>query len=192
MYVYLNIKSLYPPLKVNWNALLCRICIARRLVVDIFPWCNANFVPFPSGTLVARRMRNGSIVTPCKCSFKEIVPKLSVNFGNRVSQDSHKNQYPGPDCNFGFTVPQYSDKCWSNLPLKCHIFLIGNAHRSYCITYAIIRCMLWLVGTSYHVLFRKHNKMTSSLLQYQCIPGKIRKFLILVPFITHGILTKRN
>ena len=41
--------------------LMCKICIARRLVVDIFPWCNANFVPFPSGTLVARRMGNGSI-----------------------------------------------------------------------------------------------------------------------------------
>ena len=61
MYVYLDIKSLYPHLKVNWNMLMCKICIARRLVVDIFPWCNANFVPFPSGTLVARRMRNGRI-----------------------------------------------------------------------------------------------------------------------------------
>ena len=59
--VYLDIKSLYPHLKVNWNVLLCKICIARRLVVDIFPWCNAHYVPFPSGTLVARRMGNGSI-----------------------------------------------------------------------------------------------------------------------------------
>ena len=42
--------------------LLCKICIARRLVVDIFPWCNAHYVPFPSGTLVARRMGNGSIM----------------------------------------------------------------------------------------------------------------------------------
>ena len=40
---------------------MCKICIVRRLVVDIFPWCNANFVPFPSGTLVVGRMRNGSI-----------------------------------------------------------------------------------------------------------------------------------
>ena len=61
MSVYLDIKSLYPHLKVNWNMLMCKICIARRLVVDIFPWCSANFVPFPSGTLVARRMRNGRI-----------------------------------------------------------------------------------------------------------------------------------
>ena len=61
MSVYLDIKSLYPRLKVNWNVLLCKICIARRLVVDIFPWCNAHYVPFPSGTLVASRMGNGSI-----------------------------------------------------------------------------------------------------------------------------------
>ena len=46
--------------------LMCKICIARRLVVDIFPWCNANFVPFPSGTLVARRMRNERICRPFK------------------------------------------------------------------------------------------------------------------------------
>ena len=62
MSVYLDKKSSYPHLKVNWNVLMCKICIARCLVVDIFPWCNANFVPFPSGTLVAHRMRNGSIV----------------------------------------------------------------------------------------------------------------------------------
>ena len=35
MSVYLDIKSLYPHLKVNWNVLMCKICIARRLVVDI-------------------------------------------------------------------------------------------------------------------------------------------------------------
>ena len=43
--------------------LMCKLCIARRLVVDSFPWCNANFVPFPGGTLVARRMQNGRITT---------------------------------------------------------------------------------------------------------------------------------
>ena len=59
---YLDIKSLHPHLKVNWNVLMCKICIARRLIVDIFPWCNANFVPFPSRTLVERRMGNGSIL----------------------------------------------------------------------------------------------------------------------------------
>ena len=31
---------------------MCKIRIAWRLVVDIFLWCNANFVPFPSGMLV--------------------------------------------------------------------------------------------------------------------------------------------
>ena len=29
--------------------------------------------------------------------------KLSVNFGNRTSQDSHKIQYPGAVLNIGFT-----------------------------------------------------------------------------------------
>ena len=51
---------------------MCKICIVQHLVVNIFPWCNANFVPFPSGTLVACRMRNGRIVWwPClyiRCS----------------------------------------------------------------------------------------------------------------------------
>ena len=73
MSVYFDIKSLYPHLKVNWNMLMCKICIARRLVVDIFPWCNANFVPFPSGTLVARRIGNGSIrVCARRCSGKMV------------------------------------------------------------------------------------------------------------------------
>ena len=70
MSVYLDIKSLYPHLKVNWNVLMCKICIVRRLIVDIFPWCNANFLPFPSGTLVARRMGNGSIQEIQERSFK--------------------------------------------------------------------------------------------------------------------------
>ena len=35
------------------------------------------------------------IGTAFKCIFEETVPKLSVNGGNRNSQDSHKNQYPG-------------------------------------------------------------------------------------------------
>ena len=46
--------------------------------------------------------------------------KKSVNLD--ISQDSHKNQYPSPICNFGSFEPQYSDKCWSNLLLKCHNF----------------------------------------------------------------------
>ena len=72
------------------------------------------------------------------------MPKLTVNFGNPISKDSHKNQYPNPICNFGFTAPQYSDKCWLNLP-KCLIFLIGNTHRSFSITCAITWLMLRLV-----------------------------------------------
>ena len=61
MSVYLDIKLLYPHLKVNCNVLMCKICIAWRLVVNIFLWCNANFVPFPRGTLVVRQMGNGRI-----------------------------------------------------------------------------------------------------------------------------------
>ena len=76
MSVYLDIKSLYPYLKVNWNVLLCKICIARRLVVDIFPWCNAHYVPFPSGTLVARRMGNGSI----QMELPNTIPRILMHF----------------------------------------------------------------------------------------------------------------
>ena len=48
---------------------MCKICITRRLVVDIFPWSNANIVPFPSGTLVARRMGNGRILMTVLCNY---------------------------------------------------------------------------------------------------------------------------
>ena len=72
MYVYLDIQSLYPHLKVNWKVLMCKICIARCLVVDIFPWCNANFVPFPSGTLVACRIGNGRIVSGFWLMWREL------------------------------------------------------------------------------------------------------------------------
>ena len=88
------------------------------------------------------------IATAFKCSFEETMPKLSVNF------DSHKNQYPSPVCNFGFTALQYSDKCWINLLLQCRIFLIGIIHRSYCITCAIIRFMLWLLWSVWNQLPR--------------------------------------
>ena len=70
------------------------------------------------------------IVTVFTCIFEETMPQLSVNFRNRISQNSHKNQYPGLVCNISFTAPQYGDKCWSNLFLKCHIILIGNTHRT--------------------------------------------------------------
>ena len=67
----------------------------------------------------------------CFCLFKEIVQKLTVNFGNCISQDSHKNQYHCLVLNFSFTEPQYSDKCWSNFSLKCHIFTIACTQRRY-------------------------------------------------------------
>ena len=55
---------------------------------------------------------NGTkIATALKCIFKKTMPKLSVNFGNHTSQDSHKNQYASPVCDFDFIEPQYSDKC---------------------------------------------------------------------------------
>ena len=52
------------------------------------------------------------------------MPKLSVNFWNRNSQDSHKNQYPGPVLNFGFirnhnTVTNVDQICrWSAISLS--------------------------------------------------------------------------
>ena len=47
-----------------------KICIARRLVVDIFPWCNTNFVLFPIGTLVASWMGNGRIDVETKFNIR--------------------------------------------------------------------------------------------------------------------------
>ena len=47
MSVYLDKKLLYPHLKVNWNVLMCKICIALRLVVDIFPMMQCEFCAFP-------------------------------------------------------------------------------------------------------------------------------------------------
>ena len=120
---------------VQWNVIMyANVTLPSTLV------SNKLIVPF------SPRYFNGiKIVTAFKYIFEETMPKLSVNFENHVSQDSHKNQYPGPVCNFGFTAPQYSDKYWSNLPLKCHIVLIGNTHKIYCITCAIIWFTLWLV-----------------------------------------------
>ena len=88
MSVYLDIKSLYPHLKVNWNVLMCKICIARHLVVDNFLWCNANFVPFPSGTLVAHRMWNGSILLMrifVRMDSWILAEFLTLLFFNRIS-----------------------------------------------------------------------------------------------------------
>ena len=58
------------------------------------------------------RYLNGiKIETALKCIFEATMPKFSVNFGNNISQDSHKNRYPGTVCNFSFTASQYSEKC---------------------------------------------------------------------------------
>ena len=62
-----------------------KICIARRLVVDIFLWYNTNFVPFPSGTLVARRMGNGSI------KGKNNTNKQKQKQTNKNKQKQNKN-----------------------------------------------------------------------------------------------------
>ena len=46
MSVYLDMKSLYPHLKANWNILMCKKWIARRLVVvtlELCIWYNLIF-----------------------------------------------------------------------------------------------------------------------------------------------------
>ena len=110
------------------------------------------------------RYFNGiKIVTAFKCIFEETMPKMLVNFGNHISQDSHKNQYSSPVCNFGFTVPQVFKfdaevQClshwWHTQKFLCHL----RDHP--------IHALVGLFGTSYHVLMRKHNKMTSSMSAY--------------------------
>ena len=63
-------------------------------------------------TIFSPRYFNGiKISTAFKCILEEKKIKLSVNFGNHNSQDSHKNRYLGPVCNFGFTASQYIEKC---------------------------------------------------------------------------------
>ena len=98
---------------------------------------------------------------------------------------------------------------WSNLPLKCHIFLIGNTCRSYCITCVIIRFMVrWVclepVTTCWCGSIIKWRHHSTRVLLYCCLCGynlsthvenllgEIWKFLILVSYVTHDILTKRR
>ena len=133
----------------QWNAIIyANVTLPLTLV------SNKLNVPFFSTLL-----NEIEIVTAFKYIFEETMPKLSVIFGNHISQDSYKNQYPGPVCYFGFTAPQYSDKCWSNLPPKRHIFLIGHTE----ITVPSARSSASCSG--YHMLVKKHNKMTSLLYQ---------------------------
>ena len=70
--------------------------------------------------------------------------------------------------NFGFTASQYSDKRWSNLPLQCRIFLIGNTQKL--LDHLRDHPMVGLFGSSYHVLALKRDNKTSSL--YQRIQNK--------------------
>ena len=66
-----------------------------------------------------------------------------------------------------------SDKCWSNLPLKCHIFLISDTHKSYSITCTIILFILWLVCLEpvttcwYGSIIKRRHYHTSVLLPAQ-------------------------
>ena len=62
-----------------------------------------------------------------------------------VTHKTHKNQYPSPVLNFSFTEPQYSDKCLSNLPLKCLIFNMvqNNFLRGYINIYGTQRVILF-------------------------------------------------
>ena len=84
------------------------------------------------------------------------VLKLSVNFGNHISQDSQE-----PICNFGFTDSQYSATCWSNLPLKCCIFLMGNTRRSNSITWSSWFCMGPVTTCWYDSIIKWRHRWTS-------------------------------
>ena len=130
----------------QWVCLMSNTLVQRNIIMYAYVTLPLTLVSNTRTYHFSPRYFNGiKIVTAFKCTFEETMSKLSVNFGNHISQDSHKNQYPCPVCNFGFTASHYSENCWSNLPLKCRIFLIGNTQRKYCITCAIIRFMFWLV-----------------------------------------------
>ena len=93
---------------------MCKICIARCLVVDIFPWCNANFVPFPSRTLVARRMQNGRIET-----IDDNVQKMVSYFYGKIVRKFHWHE--------GWKVPKqkfYHALC--TISKSAALFLINN------------------------------------------------------------------
>ena len=153
MSVYLDIKSLYPHLKVNWNVLLCKICIARRLVVDIFPWCNAHYVPFPSGTLVARRMGNGSIaflsskaqpeVVLFWCQMKAyIFLTVTKNFGFKFTTlwKLWQKMYLFPAYPFWFSY------AFSKQPRpQCHIFIFAPG-KKIITNFEVKLCKMCLTG----------------------------------------------
>ena len=74
-------------------------------------------------------------------NYAKIVSKFLKSYFTRLSHEPISRSR----LLFQFTAPQSSDKCWSNLLLQCHIFLIGNTQRSCCITSTIIWFILWLV-----------------------------------------------
>ena len=120
------------------------------------------------GTIFPCYFNGIRIATAVKCIFEGTMPKLAVNFGNHISQlDSHKNQYPGPVCNFCLlhhnTVTNGDQICrCSNLSLS----LITHTHKLLDQLHDHpIHALVSLFGTSYHVLALKHSNMTSSLYQ---------------------------
>ena len=87
-------RALYAGTVKHHNVCNCHVAIDTRFQTN----STYHFSPF---------YLNGiKIVTAFKYNFEETMPKLSVNFGNHISQISHKNQYPSPVCNFDFTAPQ--------------------------------------------------------------------------------------
>ena len=76
---------------VQWN-----VIIYANVTLPLTLVSNKLDVPFFS-TLF---QWENKIVTASKCLLEETVPKLSVNVKNRKN---HKNQYPSPVLNFGFT-----------------------------------------------------------------------------------------
>ena len=56
--------------------LICKICIARRLVVNIFPWCNANFVPSLAGRWWHAKKEMGELATVMILFKQRKTPKL--------------------------------------------------------------------------------------------------------------------
>ena len=105
------------------------------------------------------------IATAFKCIFEETMQKLSVNFGNHISQDSH-NQYHGPVRNYGLmhhntvtNVDQICHYCAVSFSMVTHTEVTGSPAQS------SDSSLIGLFGTSYHVLALKHNNMTSSLYQ---------------------------
>ena len=66
--------------------------------------------------------------TAFKCIVKETVPKWQYIFESVTYKTLTRTNMGRSVLNFGFTEPQKSNKCWSNLLRKCHIFTIGKIH----------------------------------------------------------------